>query len=277
MPARTAGVAATVLSLARTGSAARRRGRDHKGAWALAGPRGRKKHHACRHRRRRQYGCDRRCPRRPSRERLRRCIDLRGDVTIEAATTRARRGTRARLALPSCPAEVLLRGWVFLDWGSRIAVEPVAPAERLVRIAHQRLGPIPPRDPGEAGRTRRASRLPAAAPAWTRLATRGCRPATGDRVQLTRGRARTHGARAAGRHRPRPVDLRPTLRRLRHRVRQQRFWERTGNVPAARAEHPASLIDNHRGFPKKRVGTGASVCGDDSRNRHRASGGTVRR
>ena len=79
-----------------------------------------------------------------------RCIDLRADAAerLEAGEPLGVVGTRERWRLrlgplaPSAP----LRGWVLLDWGEDVAVEPVRGAERLTAlIPHRSVRLEPPR------------------------------------------------------------------------------------------------------------------------------------
>jgi hypothetical protein len=72
-----------------------------------------------------------------------RTVDLRAapgpSLTAGAAVSLARGGSRWRVALSEdIPAEVPLGGWVFLEAGPDLEVEPVALSERLVRLARWR-------------------------------------------------------------------------------------------------------------------------------------------
>jgi hypothetical protein len=71
-----------------------------------------------------------------------RCIDLRGDAAARfgAGEPLGVVGTRERwrLALDGVPARVPLRGWIVLEWGDEVAVEPVRGAERLLRLIPHR-------------------------------------------------------------------------------------------------------------------------------------------
>lgn len=80
-----------------------------------------------------------------------RCVDLRGEP---ARKLRAGRylgvvGTRERwrIDVPDCPPRSSLRGWIFLEWGSKIAVERLSPVERLSRLAQHRAIALPWEDP----------------------------------------------------------------------------------------------------------------------------------
>lgn len=72
-----------------------------------------------------------------------RCLDLRRDAAAALATGRrldaSRGGERRRLRLPAVPAETPFRGFVVLEWGDRLELDTLPPAERLGRIAAQRL------------------------------------------------------------------------------------------------------------------------------------------
>lgn len=76
-----------------------------------------------------------------------RCIDLRhGSVLSPAVLEPSRSQTRARLRLPALAAAPELAGWVALEWGERLELEQLGPAQRLHRLAsaHSRAGE--PRD-----------------------------------------------------------------------------------------------------------------------------------
>lgn len=80
-----------------------------------------------------------------------RCIDLRPEAAqmLEGRdpTSLVRGGTRDRLFLNSVESELEMRGWLYLEWGSRIEIEPVAPSERLSKLAGFRGLPRVPTDP----------------------------------------------------------------------------------------------------------------------------------
>lgn len=70
-----------------------------------------------------------------------RCVDLRPDAVSELGlgTLESVRSTRRRrLALAPCDGRITLRGCVYLEWGERVAVEPLAPAEHLGVLTGQR-------------------------------------------------------------------------------------------------------------------------------------------
>jgi hypothetical protein len=71
-----------------------------------------------------------------------RCIDLRPDAAealgLVNETTMVRGGDRLRLPLGPAPAEVPLKGWIFLTWGERVSLRRLRPSEWLVRLAAQR-------------------------------------------------------------------------------------------------------------------------------------------
>jgi len=76
-----------------------------------------------------------------------RCIDLRqGSAFPAAAPEPSRSNTRARLRLPALTAPAELAGWVALEWGEQVELEPLRPSQRLHRLAsaHSRAGD--PRD-----------------------------------------------------------------------------------------------------------------------------------
>jgi hypothetical protein len=64
-----------------------------------------------------------------------RSLDLRGEAAerLELGELMGRVGARDRwrVALDAVPAELPLRGWVTLEWGEQVAVEPIRGAERL--------------------------------------------------------------------------------------------------------------------------------------------------
>jgi hypothetical protein len=71
-----------------------------------------------------------------------RCIDVRDDASAHLAAgvpaSVTREGGRNRVPLPPIAAEIPLRGFVYLEWGDRTAVERVPPAARLARLQPQR-------------------------------------------------------------------------------------------------------------------------------------------
>jgi hypothetical protein len=79
-----------------------------------------------------------------------RCIDLRhahtGLLPADAGTEPSRSGTRPRVRLPALETDAELAGWVALEWGTRLELEPLRPSRRLHRLAssHSRAGE--PRD-----------------------------------------------------------------------------------------------------------------------------------
>ena len=80
-----------------------------------------------------------------------RCVDLRLEPARELNTGRELGvvGTRERwrVDLPSCPPTAPLRGWIFLEWGSGIAVQRLSPVERMTRLARHRAIAVPWDDP----------------------------------------------------------------------------------------------------------------------------------
>ena len=71
-----------------------------------------------------------------------RCLDLRADAAValglDDETTLVRATSRRRIALPAIAGRVPLRGLVYLTWGTQVAVEVVAPAARIGRLARHR-------------------------------------------------------------------------------------------------------------------------------------------
>jgi hypothetical protein len=70
-----------------------------------------------------------------------RCVDLRPDAASELglhALPSVRSTRRRRLALAPCDGRFTVRGCVYLEWGERVAVEPLAPAEHLGVLTGQR-------------------------------------------------------------------------------------------------------------------------------------------
>ena len=70
-----------------------------------------------------------------------RCVDLRPDAASElglGALPSVRSTRRQRLLLAPCDGRFTLRGCVYLEWGDRVAVEALAPAEHLGVLTGQR-------------------------------------------------------------------------------------------------------------------------------------------
>ena len=66
-----------------------------------------------------------------------RCIDLRpSSITAfpQISTTPSRSATRLRLVVPSCKAAARLIGFVELEWGPSLAIQPVRVADRLATL-----------------------------------------------------------------------------------------------------------------------------------------------
>ena len=80
-----------------------------------------------------------------------RAIDLRAEPAraLGAGEPVGVLGTRSRwrLRLPPVPCATPLRGWVFLEWGSSLAVDEVPAPERLERLGAQRMIRRRPLDP----------------------------------------------------------------------------------------------------------------------------------
>lgn len=94
----------------------------------------------------------------------------------------ARDGTRRRLVLPAIAPEVALGGFVYLQWGDRVAMTPVPPAHRLRRLNEHRITRSEHDDPRalldmtalpawELTRPRRWSAMPRAADALVETVT----------------------------------------------------------------------------------------------------------
>jgi hypothetical protein len=125
-----------------------------------------------------------------------RCIDLRelrivGDGVGQHVRL-VRGATRHRLDLPPVSAAVALRGWLFLEWGSRVQAERCAAGARIARLMAQRRW--------ATGAIDELALLELAAlPAWTVRRPRGERH-TGAVLALLEqitGRARAAGGDAA--------------------------------------------------------------------------------
>ena len=72
-----------------------------------------------------------------------RCIDLREEPAAHLELHEARpsrSGERRRLRLGPVQAESTLSGWIFLEWGDRVALETLRPGERLLRLTRYRNG-----------------------------------------------------------------------------------------------------------------------------------------
>jgi hypothetical protein len=77
-----------------------------------------------------------------------RALDLRDDAAARLGSgERVRDAGRWRVALPPAPGERRLRGFVHLAWRPELAVERLAPQERLARLAVHRAKHRWPRDP----------------------------------------------------------------------------------------------------------------------------------
>jgi len=100
-----------------------------------------------------------------------RCIDLRRPVLLEDGPQRdrlrpVRDGSRERMDLPVAPAAAPLRGWLFLEWGTRVQAQACPPHARLGRLLKQRRWATEAIDP-------RVLLDLAALPAWTLARPRG--------------------------------------------------------------------------------------------------------
>jgi hypothetical protein len=70
-----------------------------------------------------------------------RSVDLRASgAQMVGGPTRPVRGTRHRLALGPAAARAPLAGLIFLEWGGAAGTRPASPAERMRRLAEQRVG-----------------------------------------------------------------------------------------------------------------------------------------
>lgn len=80
-----------------------------------------------------------------------RCLDLRRTTAewLESGTYLGVIGQRERwrMALGRAPAEVPLHGWVSLEWGPDVAMEPLPSRDRVQALARHLAIQIPPRDP----------------------------------------------------------------------------------------------------------------------------------
>jgi hypothetical protein len=80
-----------------------------------------------------------------------RCVDLRPEPArwMDAGRDLGVVGARERwrVDVPACPPRSPLRGWIFLQWGSEIAVQRLSPVERLSRLAQYRAMGVPWEDP----------------------------------------------------------------------------------------------------------------------------------
>jgi hypothetical protein len=77
-----------------------------------------------------------------------RSVDLRRETAEElgAGEPRGVIGARERWRVPLGPIEpeLPLGGWIFLEWGDELRVQPVEPGERLARLLHHRGVRLPP-------------------------------------------------------------------------------------------------------------------------------------
>lgn len=80
-----------------------------------------------------------------------RSIDLRRDAAeaLGLGSTIGVVGTRERWRMRIAPVEpeLELRGWIFLEWGDRIAVEPATASQRVTQLRRARGALLPPADP----------------------------------------------------------------------------------------------------------------------------------
>jgi hypothetical protein len=70
-----------------------------------------------------------------------RCVDLRPDAVVElglGTLPPVRSTERRRLVLEPCQGRLALHGCIYLEWGERIAIEPLTPGEHLGRLTAQR-------------------------------------------------------------------------------------------------------------------------------------------
>jgi hypothetical protein len=133
-----------------------------------------------------------------------RCVDLRdAGLVAERARRRlrpVRDATRQRMDLPAVAAAAPLRGWIFLEWGTRVEAAPCPASARLGRLLDQRRWASEPIDLGFLLDL-------AALPAWTLRRPRGAAhlPATAALLRELAGDAPSVAADAASR----PVPSRP--------------------------------------------------------------------
>lgn len=99
-----------------------------------------------------------------------RCLDLRRPEIIGGAVSErvrpVRDGTRRRMDLPPAAAVAPLRGWFFLEWGSRVQAAACPGKVRLSGLLAQRRWAVDPIDP-------RVLLALASLPAWTLRRPRG--------------------------------------------------------------------------------------------------------
>ncbi len=77
-----------------------------------------------------------------------RCIDLPVPPPgWSTALHRVRSHSRWRITLPHDPLQAPLGGWIFLTWGERMSISPVAPDVLLQRLAARRLRTELPSNP----------------------------------------------------------------------------------------------------------------------------------
>jgi hypothetical protein len=81
-----------------------------------------------------------------------RCVDLRREPAqmMHIGRDLGVVGTRERwrIDVPACPLRSPLRGWIFLDWGPRIALQRLSGIQRMSRLAQHRAIAVPWEDPG---------------------------------------------------------------------------------------------------------------------------------
>lgn len=80
-----------------------------------------------------------------------RILDLRSEAAerLGLGDYKGRVGARERwrVQLDAVPADTRFRGWIFLDWGDEVVVEPVRAADRLPRVARHLGLRVPPARP----------------------------------------------------------------------------------------------------------------------------------